>query len=223
VETRRIPLFPLNVVLFPGMVLPLHIFEPRYQAMIHLCLEGDRTFGVCLIRSGDEVGGPADPYSVGTTCEIIEAAPLEEGRMNLATIGRRRFRVRRLFHEQPFLEAEVELLPAEAPGDLGNLSEQVRAAAGVYIQAVLALRGESAEAVELPDDPVSLSHLVGAVLPASLPLRQELLETESTERRLELELELLQRELEQLAEASRISARQPARPMRLDPDRFSPN
>src|ERR1051326_9156372 len=59
--TRRIPIFPLHVVLFPGMPLPLHVFEARYQEMMAECLQGDRTFGVCLIRSGQEVGGPAEP------------------------------------------------------------------------------------------------------------------------------------------------------------------
>src|SRR5262249_39608867 len=80
-STRRVPLFPLNVVLFPGMPLPLHVFEPRYQEMVQACMESDRTFGVCLIRSGQEVGGPADPHPVGTTCEILEASSLGEGRM----------------------------------------------------------------------------------------------------------------------------------------------
>src|SRR4051794_27122666 len=99
---RRIPLFPLNVVLFPGMPLPLHIFEPRYQEMIRHCLQGDLLFGVCLIRSGVEVGGEAEPHSVGTTCETLSVTPLGEGRMSLATVGRDRFRILRLHHDQPY-------------------------------------------------------------------------------------------------------------------------
>src|SRR4051794_30925127 len=84
-ESRRIPLFPLGTVLFPGMPLPLHVFEPRYQELVRGCLEGDRTFGGCLIRSGQEVGGPADPYPVGTTCEILQVDRLDGGRLRLAT------------------------------------------------------------------------------------------------------------------------------------------
>jgi len=222
-ESRRIPLFPLNVVLFPGMVLPLQIFEPRYQEMIARCLESDRTFGVCLIRSGQEVGGPAEPYLVGTTCEIVAAAPLGEGRMQLATVGRQRFRVRELFHEQPYLEAQVELLPQEQPGELGTLPEQVRDATLKYIHSLLTLRGEETEEVELPDDPVSLSHLVGAVLPAPLPFRQELLETDGTAERLERELRLLDDEIRKIDAAGQSIAQLSVQPMQLDMDRFSPN
>src|SRR5687768_13022946 len=116
-ELRRIPIFPLNVVLFPGMLLPLHIFEPRYRQMIRECLESDRTFGVCLIRSGQEVGGPAAPYTTGTTCEIVSVAHLDEGRMNLVTVGGQRFEIRRLFSERPYLEAEIEILPEPDDGE----------------------------------------------------------------------------------------------------------
>ncbi|MBM3459217.1 MAG: ATP-dependent protease, partial [Armatimonadetes bacterium] len=102
-ETQRIPLFPLNVVLFPGMALPLHIFEPLYRQMIRRCLDGDQRFGVCLIRSGPEVGGPADPHSVGSLCQIAHVHALEDGRMNLLVVGVSRFQVVRLYHDEAYL------------------------------------------------------------------------------------------------------------------------
>src|SRR5205814_5524803 len=84
-------LFPLNTVLFPGMPLPLHIFEERYKLMIGRCLEEERPFGVVLIQSGPEVGGTAVPHRVGTTAHIAAVRRLDDGRMNLIAIGQERF------------------------------------------------------------------------------------------------------------------------------------
>ena len=69
----ELPIFPLGTVLFPGMPLPLHIFEERYKRMIGRCLDGDRAFGVTLLKSGREVGGPAIPHEVGTIARIVQA------------------------------------------------------------------------------------------------------------------------------------------------------
>jgi len=66
----ELPLFPLNTVLFPGATLPLHVFEERYKQMINQCLESRSPFGVLLIRSGNEVGTPTEPFEVGTTASI---------------------------------------------------------------------------------------------------------------------------------------------------------
>src|SRR5579862_7241848 len=175
-ETRRIPLFPLNVVLFPGMPLPLHVFEPRYQVLVRHCLEGDRTFGVCLIRSGPEVGGDAEPFEIGTTCEILETNPVGEGRMQLLTIGRERFRIHRLYRgDQPYLEGEVEEL-TEEPGELRDLPGRVRDTVAEYIAGLLALQGEREREFTLPADPVLLSYVVGAVLQIEPARLQQLLE-----------------------------------------------
>jgi uncharacterized protein len=205
-EPRRIPLFPLNVVLFPGMPLPLHVFEPRYRQMVRHCLEGERTFGVCLIRSGREVGGPAEPHAVGTLCEIVSVDVQDDGRIYLMTLGRERFRVRRLFTDQPYLEAEVEALPAEEPGEPGTLPERVREAAARYVAAILALMGEPDRAVPFPDEPRALSFAVASLLQVSPPHQQALLETTVTADRLRRELELLDEELEKLAAVTSLRA-----------------
>ncbi|HXL19893.1 MAG TPA: LON peptidase substrate-binding domain-containing protein, partial [Streptosporangiaceae bacterium] len=79
--TQWLPLFPLNVVLFPHMALPLHVFEPRYRKMIGDCLEEGHSFGVVAIREGRETG-PATPYGVGTLAKIVRIDRLDDGRMN---------------------------------------------------------------------------------------------------------------------------------------------
>ena len=200
-NTRRIPLFPLNVVLFPGMPLPLHIFEPRYQQMIRHCLEGDRQFGVCLIRSGEEVGGPADPYSIGSLCEIVNVTEIEGGRVNLLGIGRERFRVRRLFHSQPYLEGEVELFADDPSGQLETLAADVQAAATRFIERILALTGKPTRELEFPGNPIDLSFVIAGLVQGPVEDHQELLETRDTEFRLRRELEVLDRQYSQLPEA----------------------
>ncbi|MFN3652142.1 MAG: LON peptidase substrate-binding domain-containing protein [Armatimonadota bacterium] len=217
-QTLRIPIFPLNVVLFPGMLLPLHIFEPRYQEMVRACLDRDGRFGVCLIRSGVEVGGPADPYPVGTTCRILQVTPLGEGKLDLSTVGHQRFRIVRLYHERPYLEAEVELLD-DVGGELGDLPARLRDAVEQYVLRMLP--SASPEAVTLPDDPLLLSHLAGAVLQISPEERQEVLEIDSLPERLRRQLELFAEEMTRLERAE--PERLVARPLHPDPSKFSPN
>jgi Lon protease-like protein len=90
-SVRELPLFPLQTVLFPGMVLPLHIFEARYRTMIDLCLRENKPFGVLLIRDGHEVGGPAITYRMGTSAYITQAETLPDGRINILSVGYQRF------------------------------------------------------------------------------------------------------------------------------------
>ena len=90
-EFVELSLFPLSLVLFPGMSLPLRIFEERYKLMISECLEKDLPFGVVLIREGVEVGGLAEPHEVGTTARIIKSERQESGQYSLQTIGEKRF------------------------------------------------------------------------------------------------------------------------------------
>ena len=84
-ELRQLSLFPLNVVLFPGMPMPLHIFEERYKAMIGECVNREEPFGIILIKEGQEVGGPADPVKIGTTARIAQVERLDEYRVNIMT------------------------------------------------------------------------------------------------------------------------------------------
>jgi Lon protease-like protein len=105
-----LPLFPLHTVLCPGIALPLHIFEPRYRAMVRRCLEEDSPFGVVWIRDGREVGaGTIAIATVGTFAEIREADRLADGRFDLVAVGTGRFRVEEVFVDrEPYLVARVE-------------------------------------------------------------------------------------------------------------------
>src|SRR5437762_12481230 len=104
----ELPLFPLNVVLFPGMVLPLHIFEPRYRQMIVDCQEQERPFGIVLVQP-DSVPLQEEPYPVGTMAEIRDLNRLEDGRYVLMAMGMQRFRILSQHREKPYLSAIVEL------------------------------------------------------------------------------------------------------------------
>ncbi|MBE2220120.1 MAG: LON peptidase substrate-binding domain-containing protein [Anaerolineae bacterium] len=112
--TYELPLFPLNTVLFPGMPLPLHVFEERYKKMVQVCLDEKRPFGVVLIRSGVAEGGPvAYPYEIGCAADIVEVQRLEDGRLLIMAVGQERFRIVALDHTLPYLVGKVEPLPLQ--------------------------------------------------------------------------------------------------------------
>ncbi|HUF84321.1 MAG TPA: LON peptidase substrate-binding domain-containing protein [Acidimicrobiia bacterium] len=108
--TRALPMFPLGSVLFPHALLPLHVFETRYRALTEACLAGDGEFGVVLIERGSEVGGGDTRFTVGTVARILEAGRLPDGRYVLAAVGTRRLRVRRWLPEEPYPQADIEVL-----------------------------------------------------------------------------------------------------------------
>src|SRR5579872_4178499 len=117
---ETLPLFPLSEVLFPGMMLPLHIFEPRYRLMIRRCVSEKLPFGVVLITKGQEVGDGAEFFNVGTTARITRVQRADDGRLYIASIGEQRFRILQTFTDQPYLQGEVEVIP-EQPGDGAQL------------------------------------------------------------------------------------------------------
>jgi len=198
---QRLRLFPLNTVLFPGAVLNLHVFEPRYKQMISECLEGGEAFGVCLIRDGDEAGDPeVMPHEIGTTAEIGDVTPLENGRYYISTVGRRRFRIERVVEREPFLTVEVSYLPEDGPGDALTVEElvgEIRDVFRDYLRLLVEFSGMHAD-IELPDDPIDASFLIGDALQVADSMKQRLLELSSTEQRLTVELGFLRRLLPQL-------------------------
>ncbi len=196
-EVIELALFPLNVVLFPGMALPLHIFEERYKEMIGRCLRDNVGFGVVLIREGQEVGEPAIPFDVGTVARIASVERLPDGRMNLVTVGTRRFRCLEHVQERPYRIARVAWFEDEAPPapECAELAAAVRAAVEEYLQAVYALAEQPRRPIEFPDDVAQLSFQVGAMLQQIAPSeRQRLLEATATDARLRQELVYLRRE-----------------------------
>lgn len=200
---EELPLFPLNTVLFPGMPLPLHIFEPRYREMISLCSEQDRPFGVVLIKEGLEVGEPATPFAVGTMARIVRVDRLADGRMNIVTVGTRRFRIISYFtHKKPYMVGDVEPLEDDPAGSVAapQLAHEVGAMVQRYVAMVQAASEQPLTTLPLPADPEEVSYLVGAVLRIRDGERQRLLEVVSTVERLDLEKEILSRESKTLEE-----------------------
>ncbi len=112
-----LPQFPLGVVLFPSMVLPLHIFEPRYRVMIEQVLAGDGRFGVVLIERGSDVGGGDVRSNFGTVAQVVEAEQFSDGRWALTTVGIDRFKVTSWLPDDPFPMAEIELWPDDGGDD----------------------------------------------------------------------------------------------------------
>ena len=211
-----IPLFPLGTVLVPGLVLPLHIFEPRYRHLVRDLLtrpEDDRAFGVVAIREGREVGqdGVTAMFDVGTLAVVREIVPYVDGRFDLVTNGDARFRVVALAEsDAPYVMAEVEWLAEDADEDAAEssvLAQGVTRRFDAYRAAVAAVGAvEAAHMLALPDDPRILSYLVAVAMVLDLADRQRLLEAATTADRLRLEVALLARETMLMSELPSLPA-----------------
>jgi len=198
-------LFPLGTVLFPGLVLPLHIFEERYRQLVRDLLElpeDERHFGVVAIREGREVGtdGTRALFEVGCTAHLRQVEEYDDGRYDLVTVGTQLFRLRELHlpHERPYLTGEVDWLPDETgdPAEAQVLDASVRLAFEGYLQALGDASGQRLETPDLPEEPLVLSHLVAATMLLDLADRQDLLDQPDGRSRLRRELSLLRREAE---------------------------
>jgi Lon protease-like protein len=177
-----LPLFPLHTVLFPGMPLPLHIFESRYKQMINFCLERDNLFGVVLIRHGSEALGPlAEPHSIGCTARILDVQPLDEGRMNITTIGESRFRIHALNHDLPYLVAEVAPLPIQIDDTEKLLlaAGRLKSKVSQYIHLLNELDEIKLDPDSLPEEPLTLAHYAATLLQMPPAEKQKLLESAS--------------------------------------------
>ncbi|MFL6204967.1 MAG: LON peptidase substrate-binding domain-containing protein [Acidimicrobiales bacterium] len=187
-----LPMFPLGTVLVPSAGLPLHVFEPRYRALVHDCLQGGREFGVVLIARGSEVGGGDVRTDVGTVARILDAVELSDGRWALGTVGLRRVRITRWLPDDPYPLAEVEDWPDPAPStEMGDALE----ACVSLVRRALGLAAEAGDAtapatIELSDDPVLASYQAAAVAPIGAFDRQRLLAADSPDVRVALLAEL---------------------------------
>jgi Lon protease-like protein len=212
----RLPVFPLSTVLFPGLVLPLHIFEERYRALVRELqtrpAEPPAEFGVVTFRHGTEIApepgdGPVPPpppvgaaelFEVGCTAELRHVTELPDGRFDIMTVGRRRFRVLEVSQgPESYLTARVEWLPDETADQLAEL---LRPRVLAAFQAYLELLRPNADILDqMPDDPTVLSHLVAATAQLTVEERHALLAAPDTAARLRAELRLLNREAGLLA------------------------
>ncbi len=197
VETMELPLFPLkNVVLFPGMVLPLHIFESRYREMINHCMEERTPFGVALIAEGSEVGGGAKPHLVGTAARIHQVQRLEDGRMNITAVGVQRFRILELDDSHNYPMAKVRHYPLVNGGTklATELAHVVRPRIVEYVDLLGEASKQQLQIEGLPEDPTALALLVAISMQVSVADKQRLLECVGIPEMLAHEAHLLSRE-----------------------------
>ncbi|MCX4749641.1 LON peptidase substrate-binding domain-containing protein [Kitasatospora sp. NBC_01287] len=241
--TERLPIFPLNAVLYPGLVLPLHVFEERYRRLVADLLAGPedqpRRFGVLAIKDGrevapvtesDEVPGPlaglgtasGDPlealHHIGCVADVASVTPQADGRYELLVTGTTRFRLREVETGGPYLVGACELIEEEPGSGAGALAGGVERAFRAYQKRLAGARQASLTGEqELPDDPQVLSYLVAAAAVLDVPVKQRLLACPDTATRLSTELELLRRETALLAWLPSVPA------VELTRQAFSPN
>jgi Lon protease-like protein len=223
VTTARLPLFPLNAVLFPGLVLPLNVFEERYRAMMRELLKTDesepRRFAVVAIRDGREVAptapglpdqtalpekGPAagfgtDPiqafHRVGCIADAATIRERADGSYEVLATGTSRVKLLSVDASGPFLTAELEEIPEESGDGAGALAEGVLRAFRNYQKRLAGARERSlSTGAELPDEPSVVSYLVAAAAVLDTPSKQRLLQAPDTATRLREELKLLRSE-----------------------------
>lgn len=196
--TERLPIFPLGAVLFPGLVLPLQVFEERYRLLVRDLLEGEQPhrFGVVSIELGHEVGPGAARRlaAVGCTAELQGVQRHDDGRYDLITTGGTRFRIEDVDDSLPYLRADVTLLDDETGPGADKAAEPVARSFRRYCDRLAEHGAEVGDLGDLPTDPVELSYLVAASLVLDRPDKQRLLQSEHAAARLHLEYELLRRE-----------------------------
>jgi len=192
----ELPLFPLDVVLFPGEDLPLHIFEPRYRLMINECNEQKIPFGIVLVQPNSE-HLKEEPYPVGTMAQIEVLDQLEDGRMNLIARGLQRFRILELHRQKPYLSGLVEVFEdqTEQVQAQTTCANQASELFNAYLQVLIDVIGKEAIEFTLPTAPEELSHFIAYFLDVTNERKQQLLELTSTTQRLEEEIDILRREV----------------------------
>ncbi len=178
-----IALFPLNLVLFPEGPLPLRIFETRYLDMVRRCMRGTQSFGVVLIREGNEVG-PAETVDVGTLARIDDFHQLSDGLLGLSCVGQARFRIKSRSRQADGLNvAEVDTLPPEptlaVPARHARLPKLLRN--------VLPQLGEVYQGLTMQlDDAAWVGHRLAEILPIPLAEKQACLELDDPIQRLDV-------------------------------------
>ena len=221
--SKTLPLFPLGTVLYPGLLLPLNIFEERYRELVRDLLDGPepRRFGVIAIRKGRETGvdGISALYQIGCTATVREVAEQDDGRYHLVTVGTQRFQLASLDNSRPYLQGEVDLLEEEVGDEAaaGLAVDAVQRGFHGYVEALASRESVEVTVPELPDEPLLLSYLVAASMILDLSVRQDLLAEPDAERRLGAERALLARETTML----RSLTATPAPDLRNTP--YSPN
>jgi len=215
-------MFPLNSVVFPGVTVPLHVFEDRYRALMHHLLRiedpADRVFGSVAIREGYEVGdhGAQSLFRVGVRLQLTEAEARPDGTFDIVAVGRDRIRLDRLERGDLFPLGEVDDLPEPAVTVPAELVDRARATFTAYRLALSQISADPYHGA-LPTDPLYLSWVLAACAPLPMAERQQLLEASDAEERLVLTTELLRTELRAMNVITSLPATEVAR------TRWSPN
>ena len=209
--SARLPLFPLGLVLFPGVSVPLHLFEPRYRQLLTDVRDTDRRFGiVCGISGTAEQALPAG--RVGCVAEVTEIEMLPDGRSNILVVGRERFALEHIhIDDAPYLTADIALLPDVAEASavmLAVLADEVTSHFGRVVKAARTLNDDrDAKAPTLPDDPAQLAWTIASMIDVDLEQRQRLLGERSASARLEQVNALLRNALPDLELRAAMHAR----------------
>ncbi|HXC84754.1 MAG TPA: LON peptidase substrate-binding domain-containing protein [Trebonia sp.] len=225
--SETLPMFPLTTVLFPGMRLPLHIFEQRYRQLVRDLLDQTepRRFGVIAIRKGRETGadGVTALHEVGCVATVRQVKPLDDGQYDLVVVGTERFRLLALDRSLTYFQGEIESLTEEVSqaqdgARIAALAAQrVQVAFRAYLNALADRGGGVITVADLPDEPLLLSYIVAAAMIIDLPERQALLAAPDGLARLRAERSLLAREIGML----RATTSRPAPDFTRE--RYSPN
>jgi Lon protease-like protein len=190
---EQLPIFPLNTVVFPGVSVPLHVFEDRYRALVHHLLtisdKSFRVFGIMAIREGFEVGrhGVQSLHRVGCVVQMTSVEPYEDGRFDIEVVGRQRLRVDALDTSGEFLVGDVELLDEQrSPEEDAQEALRTLQTFEEYRRRLSQMRGGPVLDGEMPTDPEYLSYSLAATCLLTLQERQSLLEADSSLERLVL-------------------------------------
>ena len=191
-----IPVFPLpEVVLLPGMNLPIHIFEERYKQMISSVLNGNKQFGVVLLLSNICA-------QVGTIAEIIDVENLEDGKMNILVEGKNRFKINSLISEEPYFVAQIQLyedLEEEINSELKKAFKQIRKLSSKALNIFDKVSDQDmSKKIKLPEDPSELMYLITANLSCPYESKQYILESQSVRDRVDKVMLLLKDEIQRL-------------------------
>jgi hypothetical protein len=203
---EQLPLFPLNTVLFPGVTVPLHVFEDRYRALVHHLLtisdRSMRLFGIVAIREGYEVGTPRTPWTqslhrVGCVVQLTSVEPYQDGRFDIEIVGRQRMRLGAVDSSGSYLVGDVETLSERTPkgSDTAHEAARTLGAFEEYRRRLSSLRGGEVLDGAMPRDPEYLSYSLAATCLLTLQERQRMLETDSALDRLVLLRRALREEM----------------------------
>jgi Lon protease-like protein len=200
---EQLPLFPLNTVLYPGMPLPLHIFEERYRRLLRIRSGEETVFGVILIKSGNETGTPPGMHRVGTAARLLSKRSMPDGRSDIVISGTRRFQVHSENWSAGYCIADISYLDDELgdPDVVARLLERSTRQFSRFVEGITRITGRRFSGVRISQDPIEAAYDLTTRLPLHTWERQRILELNTTEQRLVELSALIDREVALLLRA----------------------